>query len=482
VWRKAVAEGRLTGPTIVTAGPVFMRARAAAEAVRVVDEIADAGYDGVKIYNQVSRAEYPALVEEAKRRNLLLMGHIAREPDVAMTLAAGQSVAHAEEFLYTAFTPRHDGRLDHMELDEGRIPPLARETAASGIFVTPTLIAFHDILRQATDLDQFLADPRLRHLPPWIQDGLEPGANRYHDRYAPAELASLTAAYPFQKLLVKAFADAGVPLLAGTDATVIGPIAGFSLHEELAELVGAGLTPYQALAAATKNPAAYFRRAGDAGTIAVGERADLVLLAANPLRGIEATREIRGVMCHGLWLAPERLRSLLEGAPSAYRQEKAEFLGVLESDPGAADRYLADHDPEALMSGPALRDALREQGPERFWKTVARVRETSPGSLLAGEESMNVLGYALLMSKDAPGAIAVFRRNCADFPRSANARDSLAEAFAKSGDEAHAVESYAAALALDPGYVNAEFACSFLRQHAPPSQREAPIPNCPAAL
>jgi hypothetical protein len=82
-----------------------MRARPPEEAVRLVDEIAAAGYDGVKIYNHVSKAEYPALIAVAKRRHLLLMGHIPREPDLEMTLAAGQSVAHADEFVYTAFTP-----------------------------------------------------------------------------------------------------------------------------------------------------------------------------------------------------------------------------------------------------------------------------------------------------------------------------------------------------------------------------------------
>ncbi|PYX40767.1 MAG: hypothetical protein DMG81_05245 [Acidobacteria bacterium] len=78
-WRKQIAAGELEGPTIFTAGPLFGRAHTAEEAVRLVDEQADAGYDAVKIYNPVSKAEYPALIAEAKRRNLLIMGHIARE-------------------------------------------------------------------------------------------------------------------------------------------------------------------------------------------------------------------------------------------------------------------------------------------------------------------------------------------------------------------------------------------------------------------
>lgn len=67
LWRKQIAAGAMVGPTIFTTGPLFAQARTAEEDVRLVDEQADAGYEGVKIYNQVSKAEYPALIAEAKR-------------------------------------------------------------------------------------------------------------------------------------------------------------------------------------------------------------------------------------------------------------------------------------------------------------------------------------------------------------------------------------------------------------------------------
>jgi cytosine/adenosine deaminase-related metal-dependent hydrolase len=108
LWRTQVANGELLGPTIFTAGPLFGRAHKPDEAVRLVDQQADAGYDAVKIYNPVSKEEYPALIAEAKRRNLLLMGHIARDPGFEMTIRSGQSIAHLDEFLYTYFNPQHD--------------------------------------------------------------------------------------------------------------------------------------------------------------------------------------------------------------------------------------------------------------------------------------------------------------------------------------------------------------------------------------
>jgi imidazolonepropionase-like amidohydrolase len=103
-WRKQTASGELLGPAIYSVGPTFDRSRTAEEAVKEVDAQAAAGYDGIKIYNQVSSAEYSALTAEAHKKNMVLVGHIAREPGFAPTLAAGQSIAHAEEYLYTFST------------------------------------------------------------------------------------------------------------------------------------------------------------------------------------------------------------------------------------------------------------------------------------------------------------------------------------------------------------------------------------------
>src|SRR5882672_81060 len=118
LWRKQIASGDILGPTIFTTGPIFGRAHTPEDAVRLVDEQADAGYDAVKVFNQVSKAEFPALIAEAKRRNLLLMGHIAREAGFDLTVKSGQSIAHLDEILYTYFNQQHDDNNDHVVLDE----------------------------------------------------------------------------------------------------------------------------------------------------------------------------------------------------------------------------------------------------------------------------------------------------------------------------------------------------------------------------
>jgi imidazolonepropionase-like amidohydrolase len=140
-------------------------------------------------------------------------------------------------------------------------------------------------------------DPRLRHVSPTLRQdwraglALE-GASQPDDWSAVEQEA---------RQLVRRFGDLGVTLLAGTDLGVITLVPGFALHDELELLVEAGLTPREALAAATINPARVMGLSGTMGAIAPGQVADLLLLDANPLEDIRATRTIRGVMANGRW-------------------------------------------------------------------------------------------------------------------------------------------------------------------------------------
>lgn len=102
-------------------------------------------------------------------------------------------------------------------------------------------------------------------------------------------------------------------MLIGTDAMNTGVVPGWSVHDELADLVAAGLSPWEALHAATVNGAEFLAEPGDRGTVAVGQKADLVLLDANPFENIANSRRIAGVMVRGRWLSREELRAMLDG-------------------------------------------------------------------------------------------------------------------------------------------------------------------------
>lgn len=374
LWKKQVASGELLGPTVFTTGPTFDRPHTADEAARMVDEQAALSYDGVKIYNQVSKAEYPALIAEAKRKNLLLMGHVAREPEFELTIHSGQSIAHLEEFTYTYFNPQHDDNNSHIVYDESKIPDAVRETAQSGVSVIATLWTYRNIVEQATNLPEFLKSPELKYLAPWTLEGLQPASNRYYS-FPEKSHAQLRTSLAFQRKLLKALEDGGVPLLAGTDATDIGPVAGFALHDELQEFVNDGLTPFQALQTATVNAARYFRQSAEFGTIEPGKRADLVLLGGNPLKDISNTRKIEGVMVQGQWLTQDDLAGMLDAVPAEYARQKQQVEHELRSDPQKAEQYLKEHDPFDRLAGAALFDLAATEGVDSIKAMLLKLRQ-----------------------------------------------------------------------------------------------------------
>jgi hypothetical protein len=275
----------------------------------------------------------------------------------------------------------------------------------------------------------------------------------------------MQTALAFQRKLVKALFDAGVPLMAGTDAPDVGPMAGVGIHEELQELATDGLTPFQALQTATVIPARYFRKSDEAGTIEVGKRADLVLLERNPLASITSTRGIVGVMVRGNWLPKEDMAQRVEAIPEAYKHELQQVESELASHPAQAEQYLADHDPLRALGTAAITGLFQTQGPEKFHRLVVKIRAENPKSRLASEAGINALGYNFLAQNKLQEAVALLRMNTEDFPKSPNTYDSLAEALFKSGDDRQASSSYAKALEIDPNYVNAEFARKFVAEH-----------------
>ena len=111
-------------------------------------------------------------------------------------------------------------------------------------------------------------------------------------------------------------------MMTGTDALIPSNVPGFSIHDELAELVDVGLSPYEALRSSTTEPFAFLGELDQAGTIEVGKRSDLVLLESDSLSDTTATREISGVMLQGRWLAKDDLDRGLEDLAAGYAAGK----------------------------------------------------------------------------------------------------------------------------------------------------------------
>ena len=457
-WRRRIAAGELLGPAIYTTGPIMDRPRTPEAAVEEVDRIAAAGYDGVKIYNQVGAKEYPALTSEARKKGLVLVGHVAREPGFAATLAAGQSIAHAEEYVYTFF--REDDPESNTlvpPFDALKIPKAVAMTKEAGISVIPTLVAFRNIVRQATDVREYLRDPNLAYMAPSMREKLEPARNTYANRFDPVVIPGLAVSYEFQRQLVRALHAAGVPILAGTDASWLG-VPGFCLIEEIEIFQDLGFTPYAAMRTATADPARLLGRETEFGTITVGKRADLVLTRENPLEDVRRLRNPAGVMAAGRWIPEEERTRLLQGVPGSYRTTMVRLLRDAEADPRALDAYLRANDPLGEIGNGILSSVLETRGPAGLAKLLDGIRRTNPQSPLISEETINEFGYALLGRKQTDAAIAVLRLNTEMHPKSGNTWDSLAEAYLSAGQEERARQLYARALEVEPDYPNAEAA------------------------
>jgi len=350
--------------------------------------------------------------------------------------------------------------------EETKIPAIARETKAANIYMTATLDNFAKIVQQTTDLDAFLKNPELRYVAPWTLEHFQPQNDRYKNRFPPQQYDILRNLLSIQRKLLKALADEGVPLMAGTDATEVGPVAGFGLHHELQEFVRDGLTPYQALETATTHPVAYLRQGTEFGTVERGKRADLVLLDANPLDNIANTQKIAGVMVRGRWLDAQQLSAGLHAVPEKYLRELQEMESMWRHDAAKTANYLKEYDPLGSLAAFSLAEVASKESAEDLITMLRSIRKADPKSDLMHEESVNSLGYALLTKGLAAQAIAVLSMNAENFPTSPNTWDSLGEAYAHANEIPKARASYEKALATDAGYPNANFAKKFLAEHA----------------
>lgn len=258
--KRSVDNGEVLGPRIFVSSLLLVGPQAAnppfslvvnngANATAIVDAQLARGCDSIKVYNDLSRANYDALIAAARTRGVKVAGHVTSNVDIRYAMTMQDSIEHLSGYPLG---------IDSLNRE------LAQASAASGVWNCPTMYVF---TRNAS--------------------------------------SNVLAA---RRALVTALDEAGARILAGTDAGYLVP-AGLALHEELRELRDAGLTPFEALSAATRSPAEYL---GDPsiGTIHTGARADLVLVPSNPLENLSVLRTPSGVMVNGRWLTNERSRAV----------------------------------------------------------------------------------------------------------------------------------------------------------------------------
>ena len=344
--REEIATGKLLGPQIFFTGPYLdgnppayqpsFTVKTADEARNAVDLLASERVGFIKTQSRLDRDAYFAIAEESKKKGIRFVGHVPDRVSALEASDAGQaSIEHLTGVLLACSTK--ESQLREEQFASGRPGEtsenaLARSRAwqrnlldsysaekAGALFQTfvrnntwqvPTfpILAHFGFMTPRTDLSQ---DPRMKYVPRneralWSQGIKERLESRSETDFALRE--EIIKRY---LTIVGEMRKAGVRFMAGTDTAAPNVLPGFSLHEDLALLVQAGLTPMEALQAATRNPAEFLGHLDSQGTIAAGKTADLVLLDANPLDDIHNTERIHAVVVRGKLLDRAALDQLL---------------------------------------------------------------------------------------------------------------------------------------------------------------------------
>jgi imidazolonepropionase-like amidohydrolase len=255
----------------------------------VRDASAD-GYDFIKVYSKLPLDTFSAVVDEARKHSMRVVGHIPQR-DQKLTDRFFQPgfdlVAHAEEFAQQTTPPATDA-----------IPRYVEMSKRNGTWLTATLTLDERIVEQMRDPRTLASRAELRYLTPG-EYHVARFANPYQKGVDEQRIRYVQDIVDFNRKLVAAFAAAGIPVLTGTDSPVPGLVPGFSLQDEFQALSRAGMSNLQILEGTTRLPAEWLGTIKDRGTIEAGKRADLVLLDANPLDDIANTRRIRAVIVGG---------------------------------------------------------------------------------------------------------------------------------------------------------------------------------------
>lgn len=322
--RIEIESGRVLGPHIAMAAmidgadpiwPLGMTriALTPEDGRQAVRDAAAESYRFVKVYSHVDLPTFTAIVEEARAQNMRVIGHIPqRGQDIAGSFfqPGFDLVVHAEELAQQTATP-----------DETAIPAYVEMARRNDTWLIATLTVNERILEIARNPETLQSRDELHILSPAFY-AFSVDHNPYAARAGENFASYARQIVQFNRPLVRAFADAGIPILTGTDAGAPGVAPGLSLHDEFEALAEAGLGSYSILEGSTRLPAEWLGVADDRGTVAVGMRADLVMLDANPLVDISNTRRISAVIRDGRYLSREDLNARMNELVQRNRQAR----------------------------------------------------------------------------------------------------------------------------------------------------------------
>jgi imidazolonepropionase-like amidohydrolase len=320
--QQRIEAGEIDGPRLLTSGPILNSQGAnaqinhqlvetAQEARKAVAGQADAGFTRLKVYSNLKRAPYEAMLDEAHKRGMKITGHtpegerldgmpFERPFSIAFDEILDdrfETIEHVESILWHALSD---------SLDDDAARALARRIAASGTPVTPTLLAHHNLVMMARTQGAYASRPGTETLNPVTQTTEQ----EYIALWSKQDPARHEAKDAWLGRFTHMLSEEGVTLVTGSDSGIFSNVPGESLLQELELMHVGGLSPFEALKASTANVASVLGETGDSGCLLEGCRADVVLLGCDPLEAIACTHHVRGVIRAGRWYGIEALAAL----------------------------------------------------------------------------------------------------------------------------------------------------------------------------
>jgi imidazolonepropionase-like amidohydrolase len=319
--RARAARNELLSPTIYTSGPSLNgnSVPTPGSAARIVAEQKAAGYDFLKIHPGIAGEVFDTLAATARRLGIRFAGHVPLDVGLARALETGYaSIDHLDGYVEAMVrdgspVPASESQFFGLNLgeylDESKLPALVEATRDARVWNVATEVLMENLM-PGEGVEALERRPEMRYVSSgtvakWAE------TKKSFLRETGSSEESARRVLQVRRKLIKALHAGGAGLLLGSDAPQIYNVPGFSVHRELAALVAAGLTPYQALETGTRNVAVFFGTLSTSGTIGVGKRADLVLLDANPLLDVGNTTRRAGVMLRGRWLPRTEIETRL---------------------------------------------------------------------------------------------------------------------------------------------------------------------------
>ena len=337
--REQLRRGEVLGPTMYVSAPSLNGNSAPNPdtAAKLVRAHKAAGYDFLKVHPGLSRDTYDAIARTAKEVSITWAGHVPAAVGLRHAMAAGQSTVDHLDGLLEASVP--DSVLASLppgqpvpvgvlasHVDARRFPALANDIRRAGVWQVPTMLVWENLNTQSQTPEEMGARAEMKYAArQQVANYVNQKRNQITAQRNNGVTSELAARYlALRRQALKALADAGAPLLMGTDSPQLFMVPGFALHRELGIIAEAGLTPYQMYESGAKNVARYvaeqLKQDGRFGTVAVGNRADLVLLDANPLQSVANLTRRAGVMVRGHWVSASEIEKGLAELAAKYAQ------------------------------------------------------------------------------------------------------------------------------------------------------------------